>query len=138
MRLPAVLKPVRGEGSRDTYLVTDETTGLQAVTEWFEHHDRPLTLEEYLRGRDEKPFGDYVSVESAVCHGVVSTIAVTGKYPLLDPFREPGQFWPSHLPTAEQNEIADLAARAVQALGVRTETMHTEIKLTTDGPGCSR
>jgi hypothetical protein len=132
--LPAVLKPARGEGSRDTILVTEESGGHAAVASWFACHDGPLTLEEYLPGRGEGSFGDYVSVEGAVLDGAVSTIAVTGKYPLLPPFRERGHFWPSHLSLAEQDRIADLAADAVRALGVRTGLTHTEIKLTEAGP----
>lgn len=132
--LPAVLKPDRGEGSGDTVLVSDAADAAQAVGEWFGRHDRPLTLEEYLRGRESRPYGDYVSVESAVSDGAVSTIAVTGKSALVPPFREAAQFWPCHLPDHERDAVADLAGRAVRALGVRTGLTHTEVKLTTTGP----
>lgn len=133
--LPLVLKPARGEGSRDTVMVTDEPAGQRFVAGWFDR--RPgecLLAEEFLRGRASAPFGDYVSVESAVAHGEVSTIAVTGKFPLIPPFRELGHLWPSHLGPAEEDAVVALASAAVRALGVRTGITHTEIKLTDAGP----
>lgn len=145
--LPAVLKPVRGEGSRNTLLIEHEQDGRHAVAEYFRRaadddgsqrpanrQTPPIQLEEYLRGRDETPFGDYVSVECAASGGEVVALAVTGKYPQLKPFREIGQFWPSHLRSDEQQQVAQLAKDAVDALGVRIGLTHTEIKLTETGP----
>jgi carbamoylphosphate synthase large subunit len=132
--LPAVLKPARGEGSRDTILVADERTGRQTVVDWFDRNQGRLVLEEFLVGRDETPFGNHVSVECIASQSTVTPIAVLGKHPLLRPFRELGQFWPSHLPPAERDAVADLARVAVTALGVRIGLTHTEIKLTPDGP----
>ncbi|GAA4629977.1 hypothetical protein GCM10023196_053500 [Actinoallomurus vinaceus] len=128
--LPAVLKPLVGEGSRSTYLLEDERDGLRLMRE----QSGPVVLEQYLRGRESGPFGDYVSVESVISHGRVSHIAVTGKYPLLPPFRETGAFWPSSLPTAECDALRDLVGKALEALGVDSGVTHTEIKLTDDGP----
>ncbi|MBP5942800.1 hypothetical protein F3K43_48850 [Streptomyces sp. LBUM 1476] len=70
--------------------------------------------------------------------GEVRVLAVTGKPALLPPFRETGQFWPSHLPAPEVAALGSLAADAVRALGVRSGITHTEIKLTPHGPGSSR
>jgi hypothetical protein len=128
---PAVVKPVRGEASADTHLVNGPETvpdGLGIGV------DRPFVVEAYLRGRDEGAFGDYVSVESVVSGGEVTTIGVTGKMPLLPPFRELAQFHPCHLGPEEQHRIATLAADAARALDVRYGLLHTEIKLTPDGP----
>lgn len=93
-----------------------------------------LVLEEYLPGRDTGAFGDYVSVESVVRDGTVLDIAVTGKFPMVPPFRETGRFWPSPLEPAEEHLARDLARRSVEALGIREGLTHTEIKLTPDGP----
>ncbi|MEU4805364.1 hypothetical protein [Actinosynnema sp. NPDC023587] len=138
--LPAVLKPAHGGGSIDTHLVRDADTGgriaaalLAGGSPGFEPGGA-LVLEEYLRGRDTAPFGDYVSVESAVVAGRVEHIAVTGKLPLLPPFRERGNFWPPALSDDEQAEVTALAARAVGACGVTGGLTHTEVKLTPDGP----
>ncbi|MEU6221566.1 hypothetical protein ABZ845_29300 [Streptomyces sp. NPDC047022] len=137
--LPAVLKPVRGEGSRSTHLVRDAATGAALAERLLtapaaEGGEDALVLEEYLTGTGRGPFGDHVSVESAVVGGRVTHWAVTGKFPLDPPFREVGHFWPAPLTGAERPVVLDLAARAVEALGVRTGITHTEIKLTAAGP----
>ncbi|OIJ62718.1 ATP-grasp domain-containing protein, partial [Streptomyces mangrovisoli] len=134
--LPAVLKPARGEGSRSTHLVRDAATGAE-LAEWLlsgPAAESALVLEEYLAGVDRTPFGDHVSVESAVVEGRVTHWAVTGKFPLAPPFREVGHYWPAPLAGDEQAAVVDLAGRAVRALGVRTGVTHTEVKLTADGP----
>jgi len=133
--LPAVLKPVHGQGSRDTYLITDRETGSKLVAELFSRSPSPaFVLEEYLAGRPSLPFGDYVSVESVSTPAGVVHLAVTGKHPTLPPFREVGQFWPSPLSGAEERHIENLVERALTALGVETGISHTEIKLTKSGP----
>jgi hypothetical protein len=128
---PMVLKPKRSQSSRDTYLVTDPD-GIPV--ELAISAGRPFVLEEFLPGRDEKEFGDYVSVESLVVDDEPFTLGVTGKLPLVTPFREQGQFVPSHLPARELTEIAELASAAARALGIRRGLVHTEIKLTPGGP----
>jgi len=87
-----------------------------------------------LGGRKELPFGDYVSVEVLMAAGEPVVLSVTGKYPLIPPFREAGQFWPSHLPSAERGEICDFVLRAVRALGIEVGALHVEVKLCLDGP----
>src|SRR5205814_5003685 len=94
----------------------------------------PFVVEEMLVGRNELPFGNHVSVECLAQRGRIVAVAVTGKPPLAFPFREQGQFWPSHLAADEQQAVADLAVAALEALGVTTGLSHTEIKLTADGP----
>ncbi|MFH9548453.1 acetyl-CoA carboxylase biotin carboxylase subunit family protein [Streptomyces sp. NPDC017435] len=137
--LPAVLKPVRGEGSRSTHPVRDADTGAALTAELLagrdgENAEEALVLEEYLAGVDRAPFGDHVSVESAVVDGRVTHWAVTGKFPLAPPFREVGHYWPAPLDDAERAAVLDLAGRAVEALGLRTGITHTEVKLTAQGP----
>jgi biotin carboxylase len=141
---PIVLKPRRGAGGRDTVLARDaaELAALLAV------HAAPdgapdggteasMVIEEYLVGAVPSPsalFADYVSVESLVCDGRVSHVAVTGRFPLAEPFRESGFVIPSDLGPADIEAVLDVAVRAVSALGVRIGFLHTEIKLTADGP----
>ncbi|KJK58938.1 hypothetical protein [Saccharothrix sp. ST-888] len=131
--LPAVVKPVRGEGSRNTVRVTDPEHGA-AVVEEFLRTEPALVVEEFLQGADCAPFGDYVSVESAVTPEGSCHYAVSGKLPLAPPFRESGQFWPSQLPPEQQAEVVSLTDRALRALGVTHGLTHTEIKLTPAGP----
>ncbi|WDN56481.1 ATP-grasp domain-containing protein [Streptomyces clavuligerus] len=138
--LPAVLKPVHGVASGNTFLVEEAEAGLAHLRELLAL-DQPglvagggLVLEEYLQGRPCAPYGDYVSVEIAVYEGELYDLGVTGKLPLAPPFRETGRFWPSHLGDSADEELFALARSAVRALGVRYGLTHTEIKLTAQGP----
>ncbi|MFD7460675.1 MULTISPECIES: ATP-grasp domain-containing protein [unclassified Streptomyces] len=133
--LPAIVKPVRGGGSRDTYAVTTAAEAAELLPRLFpEGADAVYTVEELLEGVPSAPYGDYVSVESVCTPQGVRHLAVTGKFPLLKPFRELGSFWPSHLPADVLEEVTDLTTRALDALGVRYGITHTELKLTADGP----
>ncbi len=136
--LPAVLKPVSGQGSRDTYLVTDVEAGRTLVAGLLDPK-RPggaavFVLEEYLVGRPSAPFADYVSVETVCTAAGRAHLAVAGKLPMLPPFRETGQVWPSPLPKDEIQQIEELVSAALDALGVRSGMTHTEVKLTPEGP----
>lgn len=138
--LPAVVKPVRGAGSRHTYPVHDEEEALRVLTEIFAglppapSGEPRLTMEEMLIGRDRLPLGDYASVESLCGPGGFTHIAVSGKLPLVAPFREPGRYWPTQLPEDERQAVLDLVTRALEALDVRHGLTHTEVKLTPEGP----
>ncbi len=138
---PAVLKPRRGEGSRDTVRVESfpELRSMVAETPGSASGSvRPeLVLEEYLRDRPEAaqhPFADYVSVESVVSRGQISHLAITGRFPPAEPFRETGFFIPCAYDEDQCAAIAAVATSAVQAIGVRDGLLHTEVKLTPDGP----
>ncbi|WP_128434200.1 ATP-grasp domain-containing protein [Streptomyces cyaneus] len=138
--LPAIVKPVRGEGSRNTHAVHDAGTAPALLAELFAAvraspgREALFVVEELLVGRPGLASGDYVSVESLCGPDGVVHLALTGKFPLVDPFREPGQYWPAQVLDAERREILDLTTRALMALGVRTGLTHTEIKLTPSGP----
>ncbi|MCX5383349.1 acetyl-CoA carboxylase biotin carboxylase subunit family protein [Streptomyces sp. NBC_00083] len=139
--LPAVLKPRSGAGSVDTCLVRSEGECRTRLAEFTEGHGpagrRDFVLEEYLPG-DPAPagpgVGDYVSVESVLIDGAPRTVAVTGKPPLVPPFRETGHILPAPLAPALAADVVALEQRAVRALGVRHGVTHTEIKLTPHGP----
>ncbi|WP_460655422.1 ATP-grasp domain-containing protein [Kribbella endophytica] len=130
---PLVLKPSNGEASRDTYLVHDRDSGARLL-EPLLRSAVTLVAEEFLHGCPEPGLGDYVSVESVTSYGQTKHIAVTGKLPLEEPFRETGQFWPCHLPARDQDEIMALAGKAIGALGISFGISHTEVKLTPSGP----
>jgi biotin carboxylase len=136
--LPAVVKPVYGQGSRDTHLVRTEPDGRRLLADLFAAGPGAaggLLVEQALVGRAGPPgVGDYVSVESLSGPGGVSHLAVTGKLPLLPPFREVGQFWPAELAPGEEAAVLDRTGRALAALGVTVGFTHTELKLTPAGP----
>jgi biotin carboxylase len=136
---PAVLKPRRGEGSRDTVRV-DSLQELRAAVaagpERSGSASAALVLEEYLRDRPEAggDFADYVSIESIVSAGRISHLAITGRFPPAEPFRETGFFIPAAFDDAQCEAIADVASAAVAAIGITVGALHTEIKLTPEGP----
>ncbi|WP_435613370.1 ATP-grasp domain-containing protein [Streptomyces sp. bgisy159] len=136
--LPAVVKPTVGSASRNTFPVTDAAAGAALVRELLTPGEggapeRELILEEMLIGTDQGHHGDYCSVESIVADGKAVHLPLS-KLRLVSPFREPGQFCPSHLDAAARAEVTDLADRALKALDFRWGVTHTEIKLTARGP----
>ncbi|MFE0181232.1 ATP-grasp domain-containing protein [Streptomyces olivaceus] len=138
--LPAVIKPVRGEGSRHTFAVNTVAEAEQLLPGAFScsapgsDNGPVLVAEELLSGRKLGDFGDYVSVESLCDGDSIQHLALTGKFSLVHPFRESGHFWPSSLSAAEEAEAITLTTAALRALGATTGLTHTEIKLTPDGP----
>ncbi len=134
--LPAVVKPAWGAGSRDTWPVADEVAAKDLAAELFAGSEPRggMVLEEYLPGRDLRPAGDYVGVESVCMGHRVEHIAITGKFPLEQPFREVGQYWPSVIGADEASGVMRLATDALRALDVRTGFVHTEVKLGLAGP----
>lgn len=138
LRYPVVVKPADGNGGRDVACLSDAA----AVKAELERRrragdERAVVVEECL---GEYPpvarngFGDYVSVEAVVCNGVVSVVAVTGRMPLVEPFRETGAFLPAVLTAADSSAVAQSAIAAIQAVGVRFGVLHVEVKLTRAGP----
>lgn len=135
-RFPGVLKPrLDSEGSRDTIRVSglDE---VRAACGGGDVSNPELVLEEYLgdRSTPESGFADYVSVETIVSHGVVSHLAITGRFPPAEPFRESGFFIDAALSEEDRRGALELATAAVSGLGVQIGCLHTEIKFTPDGP----
>jgi biotin carboxylase len=133
---PAVLKPRSAQGSRFTFFVKDEVDLIQYLRNL--GPGRPdMVLEGYLAddpSRADEPYADYVSVESVVARGVISHLAVTGRFPLAENFRETGFFIPAALSETDQAAVLGLASSAIEALGVTTGCLHSEIKFTPDGP----
>lgn len=144
--LPAVLKPVTGNGSISTALIESKENFPVTWEESARHYradprmygrEPVFQLESLLIGerwhKDER-YGDHVSVESLVFEGRIHHLAVTDKLPLAPPFRETGDIMPSTLPAIQQQLLFDAAADAIRALGIRIGAVHTELKLTADGP----
>jgi len=136
LRPPLIIKPKFGAGSRDTFAL--ET--LESLRCLLQERGAPVddvVVEEMIEDgwdRRARPTADYVSVESVVTHGEISHLAITGRLPLQDPFRESGFFIPADLDEVTVSEVLDVAGRAASALGVTVGALHTEIKLTPSGP----
>ncbi|MEZ0050927.1 putative ATP-grasp superfamily ATP-dependent carboligase [Mycobacterium sp. MAA66] len=138
LRYPVVIKPAFGFGGLDTFClpnaaaVHDELDIRRAAGPW-----QSTIIEECLGTYPplaRNGFGDYVSVEMLVESELESVVAITGRMPLAEPFRETGAFLPSTLSPTEQSDVIDMAVRAARALEVRHGCLHIEIKLTDAGP----
>jgi biotin carboxylase len=131
---PAVLKPRAGAGSRDTFKVTSAEQVADALAGCDQNEE--FILEEWLpdRGDVHTLSADIVSVESIVREGVIDHLMVTGRFPFAPPFRETGNFMPSDFSRADKRVVAELAGLAIEAMEVRHGILHTEIKMTPDGP----
>lgn len=112
---------------------------LRAILDAYSRRPHPTDLlVEYLFAdlwrRDQSAYADFVSVESVVTQGTISHLAITGRSTLQEPFIETGSFIPSNLAPDVAAAAMDVAGYAIAALGVRSGVMHTEAKVTPDGP----
>jgi hypothetical protein len=138
---PAVLKPRRGQESRDTLPVgsfhelSEMLTGLRGRSG---EPAEEYILEQFVPDPHEPLGGDgfapFVSVETVVERGRVAHAAISARTPFLWPFRETGYCTPTEIQPVLQEEILRVAGEAARALGVTQACLHIEIKLTDDGP----
>ncbi|HEY7049816.1 MAG TPA: ATP-grasp domain-containing protein [Jatrophihabitantaceae bacterium] len=134
VRYPAVVKPQSGAGSQGTDRVANAA---ELAQELEQAGNVDLLVEQMLQDswpRAERPYADFVSVESILAGGRLSHLAVTGRSRLADPYRETGDFIPSNLPRETTDEIVRVAGRAIEAVQADTGVFHTEVKVTPDGP----
>ncbi|MGD1051748.1 MAG: ATP-grasp domain-containing protein [Solirubrobacteraceae bacterium] len=136
-RFPALMKPRSGLGSRDVVRVESIQDLRREVGSIADPVERAhLLLEEYLRDRpsdQDGVFAGYVSVESIVSDGRTSHLAITGRFPPAEPFRETGFFIPDALSDDDRRQVLETASATIAALGLTHGCVHTEIKLTPDG-----
>ena len=137
--LPVVIKPTREAGSICVLAARDEADLASVVGRYHELGGRidavdlagPLDeflMEEYLDGPE-------ISVETLSFAGRHVVIAVTDKVTGGGPgFVETGHSTPSRHPAAVLEEVEELVARFLDAVGLREGPAHTELKLTGRGP----
>jgi hypothetical protein len=131
LEFPLVLKPTAGSGSRGILSLT----GVEDLVAAYDPYGSYL-LEEHLAddpNRDAR-FASYLSVESIVSRGVSDHVAVCGRFPLAEPFRETGNFIPAAVDADMQARLFDITDQAIVALAIENAILHTEIKLSPDGP----
>jgi biotin carboxylase len=134
---PVVLKPRRGTTSSYTYLAANARSLLSTLSD--PENEVPsldYIVEEFIPGTSREigsDIADFVSVESVVNHGIISHLAICGKFTLEPPFRGAGGFTPVDLPPEEVADILDVTTRSLEALGITTGCTHTEVKLTPEG-----
>jgi glutathione synthase/RimK-type ligase-like ATP-grasp enzyme len=138
IEFPVVLKPRQGAASRDTHMVRDEAALRMVMAARSTDDTEPtMVVESYMEGASPPPsqqFGDYVSVESVVVDGTISHLAVTGRLPQAPPFRETGLVIPTDFSASVVEDLLQVATAAIAAVGVRIGCLHTEIKVTDEGP----
>lgn len=133
--MPAIVKPVHGAASRDTHAVRDAGECRDLLTRLLAAPgSRSFIVEQFLVGEPVGRFGDYVSVESVVTPAGPVHFGVTGKLPMLWPFRETGQIAPAPVHPHVADRAVELTSAALQALGLTYGITHTELKLTPQGP----
>jgi biotin carboxylase len=133
---PVVLKPRSETGSHNTFLAQD-LDEVRSLLDGLGDDRSEMILEEYLSDDPawaDSPYADYVSVESIVSYGDISHIAITGRFPQAETFRETGFFIPAALDVGDQQAVLELARQAIDALGITFGCLHTEIKFTRNGP----
>lgn len=134
LRFPMVIKPRDGTAGRDVLPVADadELTRILAELE----HPSEMILEERMENlppTSSAPYADRVSIDSIVSRGVFSHIGITGLFPMAEPFRSSGGFFPADLPDSDIPELFAMTTGAIQALGADFGCYRTEIKLTPKG-----
>ncbi len=137
IRFPAVLKPAYGTGSRDTSSVSNGRELARLLAEHGDPLTEDLALEERIPdgwSRDDRPWADFISVESISSAGRIGHYGLTGRFALLPEFRETGNFVPAAVPPAQWADLAGLAEAAIRSLDPPDGAFHTEIKLSPDGP----
>ena len=137
VRLPAIVKPQMGVGSRNTATAASRDELARLVDDFLPCESSGLVVEEFIPDgwrRDEKPVADYVSVESVVSDGTIRHIMVTGNFPLTEPFRESGHIVPAEVTPDQRTQILECASAAISAVHIEVGAVHTEIKLSPEGP----
>jgi biotin carboxylase len=132
-----VAKPKDGLGSRETFLARTAEELDEGLAGAWAAGAGAMVVEEYLADCPEvmaPDFASFVSVESVVGGGRLRHLAVMGKFPLAPPFRETGHFTPSQLRPDLVDAVLDTVTATVLGLGITVGGLHTEVKLTPDGP----
>jgi biotin carboxylase len=135
---PAVLKPRWGQSSRDTLPISSYAELVATLEKTHALDAEDYVLEGYVPDASEElgghGFANFVSVESVVEGGRVEHATISARTPFRWPFRESGYFTPSALSPEVAADVFRVATTAAEALGVSIGCLHTEVKLTDDGP----
>ncbi len=127
---PAVVKPAEGSDSRGVALAR-RPEDLAALVP-----PEGALVESLLAEREGTPpwrSGD-LRVESVVQDGVPQHLVVRGVFPVTEPFRLTGTFLPADLTAQESATVLAVVSRAIEALGITTGVVDTELRSTPDGP----
>lgn len=128
---PAVLKHTQNSGSRGIVPVASADELSTAYDP-----DCEYILESYMYDdpKADPRFASYLSVESVISAAGVSHAALTGRFALASDYRETGNFIPAAVDAATGQTVLSLAESAIAALELGPSVVHTEVKLTPEGP----
>lgn len=129
IKYPCIMKPTDSAGSRGVVLCHGQAELLKNY-EYSSGESRrgAVIIEEYLQGPE-------FSVEVMVVDGEPHVLQITDKITTGAPhFVEMGHTQPTRQPKNVQEQIRDLACRAVKAVGINIGPAHVEMILTDKGP----
>lgn len=121
---PVVLKPPTGAGCRSTYRVDNPQQLAQALAETQPSPQREVLGEEFLTGSE-------YTFESLTLNGEVRFHSIGRYYPSpLEVMQKPWVQWvvllPRDISGPEFDDVREIAARVVTALGLQTSVTHME------------
>lgn len=125
-----ILKPADNAASRGVVMIDKkENPDLEEIYNYTVKYSRSgkVLAEEYMEGPE-------VSVESYTINGEPHIITITDKIVTELPFFvELGHTEPSRLSFEQQDNIREVAVKAIKAIGMQNGPNHTEIKVTPTG-----
>ena len=128
-----IVKPADNAGSRGVVLLECERPSQELKKKTYEYsknnsRNGTVLVEEYMQGPE-------VSVEAIVVDGEPHILTITDKYITPPPyFVELAHCEPSQLDGKTQEQIRQVAAQAIKAIGIENAPAHVEIKVTEEGP----
>lgn len=134
---PAIVKPIVGAGSRDTFMVKNLAEYLQVARLLLNGIcPRHYVVEQLLQGIPAcGPWGDYIAVDCIAEKEAIRPLFVTSKFQLAEPFRERGGYGPGSMASEKTLEkVSELGCLAVRELGIQHGIADVEMKLTPSGP----
>lgn len=129
LSFPCIMKPTDNAGSRGVVLCQNSNEIIQNLSySYSQSRSKSIIIEEYLVGPE-------FSVEIMVINCIPHVIQITDKMTTGTPhFIEMGHSQPTRKTKTIQNQIKELACRAVEAIGIENGPAHVEIIMTKDGP----
>lgn len=129
IQYPVVIKPADNAGSRGVRMVCAEQDLKEAYLRAFENSRKgKVLIEEFMEGVE-------VSVEAFMYEGRMNIIALSDKVRTPPPYLvDIAALFPIKYPNNVQEEIIEVARKAIEATGIEVGPVHMELIMTKDGP----
>lgn len=129
LSLPVVIKPADNAGSRGVTKADKETEiqeGFERAKEFSEQGK--VLIESFMEGVE-------VSVEAFVYRGLIKILALSDKIRTPPPhLLDTTVIFPSNYPKDVQDEICEVARKAIKSVNINDGPVHIEIMMTPEGP----